>query len=208
MLIVDSTTNRYDNFYWTVYNTSGESLISLDFDVYYLGVYYLLDGTNDFVDSGVTFSNDVPYTLSMTLDLGRNRWSARLDNQTIATNQPLTTVGAKVDVGDIDAAWLVYDPANPGDNFMVFDDYRVAARPDASPPPATPSRLSLLGRTPAGQVLLRVFGPAGSRQAVEASSNLQSWTALRTNVVTDTYFDFLDETAGIPARFYRARAVP
>jgi len=52
-------------------------------------------------------------------------------------------------------------------------------------------------------------GPGNARCAVEASTNMVNWTALRTNVLTDGTFDFLDTTSvGKARRFYRGRLVP
>lgn len=91
---------------------------------------------------------------------------------------------------------------------MVFDNYTVTA--EALPPAAPPApRLTLLGRTPDGQASLRLAGQNGSKFAIEASTNLLHWTALKTNVVLDGSFDHVD--SGAPAfsrRLYRARWVP
>jgi hypothetical protein len=57
--------------------------------------------------------------------------------------------------------------------------------------------------------LLRVFGQAGSRWSVDATTNFTHWTALTTNTVTGASFDHVDMTAtGLAGRFYRARFVP
>jgi hypothetical protein len=208
MLIADSTTNQWDNFYWTVYNRSGEALFSLDFDVYEFAVYYLLDGTNEFQPTGALFTNDVPYTFKLTMDLGRNLWSALLGQAVLATNLPITTAGAALTIGDIDAAWVIYDDGAPGDNFMLFDDYKVSVRPAEQPPLAPAAHMTLLARTPTGQSLLRVTGQNGTRQAVEASSDLSVWVALKTNTISDGEFDYIDNSGPVPFRFYRARFVP
>jgi hypothetical protein len=59
-----------------------------------------------------------------------------------------------------------------------------------------------------GGYLVRVDGPEGDRYAVEVSPNLTTWTAVKTNVISDGYFDYHDTTVGLPQRFYRARWVP
>jgi len=70
-------------------------------------------------------------------------------------------------------------------------------------------RLTFLGRTANGQVLLRLNGQNGSKFAIEASPNLVNWFALKTNLVTDGSFDYVDTGApGIGRRLYRARWVP
>ena len=205
MSIVDSTNDGFDNFRWSVYNRQVNRLFSLDFDNYYTNVNFLLDGTNTFVATGISFAPGSNYTLLVIMNFASNRWSASLNSALLATNQPISTTNAPLDLGDIDAVWLVYDTNAPGNNFMLFDNYRVTA--EGLPVP--PGQLQFLGRTGEGWALLRVFGQAGSRWAVEATTNLLNWTALNTNVISSGYFDVVDTTAaGLKQRSYRARLVP
>ncbi len=205
MRIVDSTTNQFDNFRWSVYNNQVDRLFSLDFDNYYTNVNYLLDGTNTLVATGISFAPGADYTLLVTMNFASNRWSATLNNALLASNQPITTTSAALNLGDIDAVWFIYDTNAPGDNYMLFDNYRVTAEASS----VTPAQMQFLGRTSEGWTLLRVFGPGGSRWAVEATTNLFNWTALSTNVVSGSYFDMVDTSAaGLKQRLYRARLVP
>jgi hypothetical protein len=201
MAILDSTTTNRDDFYWSVYNQQGQPLFTLDFDNYDLRCYYYLDNTNGPTWSGVTFTNGGAYQLRVAMDFISNRWSATLGGAAVATNQPLTTAGAALNLGDVDAAWVVFDPKAPGDNFMVFDDYLISA---TAPPP----QLALLAMSN-GVPGLRVTGLADSHFAVEGSADLVSWLALSTNVATGGSFDYVGDAAvGLPQRFYRARWVP
>jgi hypothetical protein len=205
MQITDLLTGDYDFFQWRVYNQQGKRLFILDFDNYYTNINYRLDGTNGFVDTGVYFARGATYSLLITMNFASNRWSASLDNTLIATNLPITTTNAALGFGDVDAVWLLYDTNAPGDNYMIFDNYRVTA--EAAPVPS--AQLQFLGRTGEGWALLRVFGANGSRWSLDASTNLVNWTALKTNTVSGTYFDHVDTTAsGLPRRLYRARLVP
>jgi hypothetical protein len=206
MGIWDSDNGQWDDFYWSVYNSHGDRLFTLDFDNYNLNIYYALDGTNDFVVTGRTFTNDIPYTLLITLNFAQNQWSATLGGVGLVTNKPITTVGAPLNLGDIDAVWSVFTTNAPGNNYMVFDNYQVTAESVSIPP----AKLMILGRTVDNQLLLRLNGPSGYRYAIEAATNLVNWAALKTNVVSDGSFDFADTTAGnFPrSRYYRARLVP
>ena len=200
--IFDSANGNYDYFRWSVYNTQVDRLFSLDFDNNSLDVSYVLDGTNTLVATGMSFAPGSNYTLYVAINFAANHWSATLNNELLATNQPITTTGARLNLGDIDAEWLIADTNAPGDNFMVFDNYRVTAA-------APTARLELLDVTDKGWSLLRVFGSDGSRWAVEATTNLLNWTALNTNVVTGSSFDLVDVTAaGLKQRFYRSRFIP
>ena len=205
--VVDSTTNSpyYDDFYFSVYNTQAHRLFTLDFDNNDLSINYLLDGATNFVATGKHYANDDVYTLDVRMDLAANLWSATLEGVLLATNQPITTTSAALDLGDIAAGWLVYDPAHPGDNFLLFDNYQVTAEVLLPPPP----QLQILGRTTDGQVLLRVLGQSNTRFSIDATTNFTQWTALKTNLVTDGSFDHVDSSAaGQTHRFYRARWVP
>ncbi len=208
MNIVDSTNDGFDNFRWTVYNRNIERLFSLDFDNYYTNISYLLDGTNVLAPTGVSFAPGANYPLLVTMDFASNRWSATFNNTLLVTNQPISTIGATLDLGDIDAEWLIYDTNTPGNNYLLFDNYFVTA--EAYPvTPVQPARVEFLDITEEGWALLRVFGQANSRWALEATTNLVNWTALKTNVVSDIYFDVVDKTAaGLPRRYYRARNEP
>jgi hypothetical protein len=216
MSIEDSSESNgnYDYFRWSVYNIQGNRLFSLDFDNYDYQtnrskyISYQLDGTNELVDSSARFTNSATYALTVTMNFASNRWSATFNNRLIATNQPITTTGAPLNLGDMDAVWSIYDTNAPGDNYMVFDNYQITAEAIAVPAPP-PAQVQFLGRTAEGWALLRVFGQNGSRWSVDATTNFTHWTALTTNTVTSTFFDHVDMSAtGLAGRFYRARFVP
>ena len=202
--IIDSTTTNRDDFLWTAYNSEGAPLLSIDFYNEGLGVYYAL-GTNDLVYTGVDFTNYVdgaPSNLRINMDFAHNRWSATLSGILLVTNQPIAASREVLDLWDMDAVWWPLNPNRPGDNLMVFDNYKVTA--DALPP----VQLTGLGRDSNGQFLLRLAGPSGSRYAIEGSTNLLQWTSLKTNIVTDGSFDFIDSGASnLSRRYYRAREV-
>lgn len=203
MQIADSSNGEYDYFQWRVYNPQGQNLFLLDFDNYNTNVNYLLDGTNDYTGTGVFFAPNETYTLVVTMNFASNLWSATLGNSLLVTNLPITTAGATLEFGDMDAAWLPYDPASPGDNLLLFDDYRITAE---SVPPA---KLDFLGRTTEGWAMVRVFGQDGARWSVDATTNFLDWTALKTNTISGGSFDLVDTTATpYSRRFYRSRLVP
>lgn len=205
MSLEDSFDGGWDYFRWSVYNREGNRLFSVEFDNYYLDVAYQLDGENDLVITPLTYTNAEPYTLTLTMNFASNRWSASLDHRLITTNQPITTVNAPLNLGDVDAVWIVDNPQAPGDNYMLFDNYQVTAE---SPVPPRP-QLQLLGRSVAGETWLRLTGQSGARFSIDASTNLQAWTPLKTNVLSDGAFDYVDTAApGFACRFYRARWVP
>ena len=199
--IEDSSNTNWDDFYWTTFNQQGQELFTLDFDNFELKLYYRFGGATNRINSGLTFTNGMPYRLAIGFDFTTNSWNATLNGLLVATNQPITTRGAPLNLGDIDAGWVIYDVRAPGDNYMIFDDYRVTASI------AAPS-LSVLGLL-SGAPTLRVTGVKDNWFAVEGSTNLNQWVALKTNLTTGGYFDFVDDQAGgRKQRFYRVRWVP
>jgi len=207
MSIEDSTNDDFDFFQWSVYNITSNRLFTLDFDNFSTNISYALDGTNTYVSTGVKFAPGATYTLTVTMNFASNRWSATLNSTLLTTNLPMTTTGLPLTLGDVDAVWDLFDPDFPGNNFMLFDNYTITADalPTAQPPRP---RLILLNRS-GGQTSLRLNGQSGSRFAIEASTNLIHWTALKTNLVSDGTFDYVDTTAtALARRLYRARWVP
>lgn len=208
MSVVDSTSahQQYDAFDWTVFNQSGHQLFTLDFDNLTTNINYQLDGaTSPLVDTGRSFTPNVAYQLIVTMDFANNRWSAWLDDANLVNNQPMTTTSATLDLGDVDAVWYIANTNAPGDNFLLFDNYQITANVAAP----VEAQVEFLGRTTENWALVRVYGPDGSRWAVDASTDLISWTALKTNVISGTSFDLVDTAApGFANRFYRARQIP
>ena len=203
-----ATNANYDFFRWSVYNMQSNRLFSIEFDNYELYVNYELSSTNELFLTEVTFNNTNDYLLTVTMNFASNRWSATLGNVLIATNQAISTTGAQLSLGDVDAVWLVFDTDAPGDNCMVFDNYRITAEA-LSVPPVPSAQMQFLGRTTQGWALLRTSGLNGTRWSLDATTNFVSWTALVTNTITSSYFDHVDMTASpLARRFYRARLIP
>lgn len=206
MTIIDSTTPYRDDFRWSVYNTNGFRFFSLDFDNEALQVSYALDDQAGFIPTGVTFTNEVVYALTIEMDFGRNLWSAWLDQTLLAWHRPITTVGSALNLGDIDAVWAIHDPAAPGDNFMVFDDYSVVAWPPDRPD--RPPIFETLRRRTDGKVTLGLYAESGQKYALEATTDFVRWTVIDTEKAADGWVDFTDHHApSFSRRFYRARRV-
>ncbi|MCX6873712.1 MAG: hypothetical protein NTW21_07875 [Verrucomicrobia bacterium] len=126
MQITDSTNFGYDDFRWTVFNKNGAELFSINLDNGLLEVGYVLDSAPGTVNSaGRTFENGRVYELQVAMNFATNKWSALIDGAVIAANQPITTTGATLDLGKIDASWIPRVPGFPGDNRMIFDNYRI-----------------------------------------------------------------------------------
>ncbi len=208
--IQDSTTTApyFDDFRWSVYGTDGHRFFTIDFDNDARGVFYLLDETVParaaFRDTRYSFSNGTPYDMTVTMDLAKNLWSAAINGAVIVNAQKITTTGHALSLGDIDAVWVVRDPDHPGDNFMVFDDYKV----EITPLTAIPPQLEFVGWSPVSSAFqVKVWGEPGVTYSLEATSDFQTWTPVAQGTAsgTDSSVVLRDTDArNHPHRFYRA----
>jgi hypothetical protein len=127
MKIVDSGNFLYDDFGWDVFNRNGDRLFFLDFDNFRMKVYYRLNDSTTYYDTGWTFEDGQVYHLVVNMDFARDRWSATVDGTTLVQGQPISAANnVGLDLGDIDAVWL-QSSGLAGDNYLVFDNYSVTA---------------------------------------------------------------------------------
>jgi hypothetical protein len=206
MAVFPSTTTNQDWFDWTVFET-GKELFALSFPSGSgnLPISYQ-SGDGPFIDTSQTYTNGTAYTLKVTMDFAASRWNAMLGSMTLVTNQPLSAAtGTNTPTLDvIMAEWVFRDPAHPGNDYMLFNDYGVTAEAAAT---ATAPTLQLLSRSATGEVTLRLLGQPGTSYALEASSDLRTWTQLVSLSSPDGNSEFTDVTAGsLAERFYRARS--
>ena len=163
-------------------------------------VRHFLDGQSELMVTGQGFPNDVQFLLTITMDFGTHTWTAAIDGQEFISGVPITTANAALNLGDVDAGWAIYDPTDPGDNYMAFDDYRLTAVTSVGP--SWLESLGFLG----GDFVLRVHGSEDARYSIDASEDLSTWMPLKTNVVSGGFFEFIDrEASAHPQRFYRSR---
>lgn len=203
MSIVGSAKGEFDFFQGQVLNQQTQPLIVIDFDTGLTNVGYFLEGTQ-YVDPGVKFDFGATYTLTVTMNFASNRWSASLNSALLATNQPMTTTGKQLTLGDVDAVWALYVPNAPGDNFMLFDNYTITA--EALPPPRPP-RPSLFAPRYGRSFNLTFPTQSNFVYAVEFADQAQAsnWTALTNFVGNGQTCVLRDYTATESARYYRVR---
>lgn len=203
MEIVDSTNNERDNFRWSIYNIKGDRLFSVDFDNETKAISYALDDDKGLIATEFTFDHLGNYDLDITMNFQRNTWCASLNGSVVINAQPLTTKDAELTLSDIDAVWAIFKPESPGDNYMLFDNYTITRERLPSIPP----KVETQGILPGGKFVLRVFGEPDTDYRIEATSDFEHWTPIKsgTTSTTDGSFDFVDEESGnYVSRFYRA----
>jgi hypothetical protein len=202
-----------DAFRWSFYNAAEQRLFSLDFDNATREISAILDdGTATQAPpvrpSGFLFRNAEPFDLEVQLNFQRNLWTAKLNGSVIVNALAITTKNSARTLGDVDAVWLIREPGNPGDNFMLFDDYRLVATPLEEIPPT----LEVIGLIqPSGAFVIRVLGEPGVKYQLEASTDGASWFPVGHGRAQspDAYVDIQDASAkDAAARIYRAISVP
>ena len=130
--IVDSTNGHYDLFHWDVCNIAGHRLFTLEFNNATNAISYILDDTTGTHATSATLSNGHVYDVEVTINFAGNIWSASLDGITVVTNQAVTTSGAALNLGSIQASW-VKTGSTAGNNYMLFDNYGVTKTGPAIP---------------------------------------------------------------------------
>ena len=207
MQIVSSTSGGKDDFRWSVYNTNGIRLFSLDFEGSTGLISYLLDDGH-FVSTDFTFSYepDGVYDLEIWMNLAHNRWTALLNGEVLVSGLRMTTAGTPLSIGDVDAVWAIANISSPGNNYMAFDNYRVSVESDTSIPPVLKTR----AMQPDNIFRFDLFGEPALNYEIEVTEDFVHWIPLGTYGVEENgSFVFEDpEASSFPTGFYRALQVP
>ena len=126
--IVDSTSARNyqrDDFAFLFYNTEGKFLGGIIFDNDTQKIWRWEGGKLAF-DTGCSFARGTDYTLSVSMDLNNNKWSAYLGEQLIFKDATLNSTGLSRNLGEVEVRWVPISQGYSGDNYMVFDNYRLS----------------------------------------------------------------------------------
>lgn len=169
-----------DAFRWSVYNVDGRRLFSLDFDNASGEISAILDDATPTTapplrPTGFLFPNGEPLDLELVMNFQRNLWTAKINGAVVVNALKLTTRNSALTLGDVDAVWLIREPGNPGDNYMIFDDYRLVTTPLTEIPPT----LEIIGFVqPSGAFIVRVLGEPGVTYELQATSDFDTWLAV------------------------------
>ena len=211
---------RRDNFELAVYNTSSQLLGSIQFDNatldtasgtpkrnIYRTQWNAAQNRFDLVNTNALFLHDTIQQLEIRINFLANRWSVSLDAIEIFEDLPFHTGPRTRNLGPIAAQLQIVGTSltgapQPGDNYLLFDDWLVRTDPPAIPQPA------ISRSTATGAVTLTFPQEAGYQYLVQFSPTLSGWQsslpgALFTATTTGSA-SFTDATAtGKPTRFYR-----
>jgi|GEM_PF-840745 len=139
-VVHDSTFGAYDQFGFGLFNADGQNLAMVVFDNLSMKVYRGSGGDGLLTQVG-TFANGRTYHLQAYLDFAANRWSASLDGVALFAGEALHTGGLALNLGMMGAFWLPRTVGSPGDNYMAFDNFRLALGGPEGPSIDTPSPL-------------------------------------------------------------------
>lgn len=224
--IVDSTADpntgsfRRDNFEFQIWNSdpTPKLLGGIQFDNSRLdsftglplrSIYLLSWNGSGFVysNTGYTFLAEVPEILDFRINFRTNRWTVSLGGAPLFQDFPFYTGPSARTLGSVRAQMQVTNTfpfssdIYPGDNYMLFDDYRL--RTD----PVTVTLES--SWTAAGACKLDWNEEYGHRYRLQYSANATNWFDFPETIHTATFTgdrSFTDTTSPRPAkRLFRVR---
>lgn len=193
MKIVNSTNGRFDDFRWSIYNTNGVRLFSLEFENSPArSINYILED-NKLYSTGFSFDYDGAYDLQIFMNFERNIWTAVLNGVVLVSSELISTFEQTgLHLGDVDAVWVLRNTAAPGNNYMVFDSYTVIAEEM----PVLPAVLGDIGKNLNGLIQFRAFGEVDRVYSIDVTSDFSEWFSLgEFTIPTVGYFDFEDTTS-------------
>jgi hypothetical protein len=133
LLQINNPLNAYrDSFGWVFRNTAGQQLFSIMFNDGTGQITYGLDDGQGQRRTGSTFSTTAMAQLEITADFSQNEWSATLNGTPLVAGRPITTVGAALTLGDVDAE-AIYSGLLSGLDGMIFDNFTLTASPRLIP---------------------------------------------------------------------------
>lgn len=219
--IKDSTaasSYRRDNFEFLIYNSSGQLLAGIQFDNSALDslsglpqrvIYLLYWNGSSFVytNTGYTFLPETLEILDFRINLRTNRWSVTLGGAplfqdiTFYSGPNTKTLGFVLTQMQVRNTFPLTTDIYPGDNYMLFDDYRL--RTD----PVTVTVESSWADT--GAFRLDWNEEYGYSYRVQYSADCVNWFDVASTIHTATSTgdnSFTDTTSPRPAkRFFRIR---
>ncbi len=202
--VIDSTNGKYDGFGFDLYNWEGEWLFGVLLDNSSFKVLTASAANTTYEDSGVTFENGKIYTLTMSIDLALNRITVKLGNKTVASSKVMANASIAANLGYLDFTWYAYNPAAPGNNFMLLDDLEIDQR--ATIPPSVPVGLTAFG---ASASLIYLFWDedtlATGYEVQRSLSGSGGWSGIGTATEDDPIYVDPDLPPGT-TRYYRVRS--
>lgn len=215
--IEDSSNNRRDDFFLSIYNSAGNRLASVRFDNQspdanntQYGIWRE-DGEDQF-DTLLDFIPGELFNLFVTLDLENKTWSADIGGNPLFENAQLTNTAHPVNFGLLAFEWQL-DAASTfayGDNFLVVADLIVrSVTPEPNPPFVVTHTFDS-----SNNLTLTWQTSVGSWDKVQFSTDLENWQdslpdSTFNNITSSSTVNFTDTTTPKgPRRYYRVLRTP
>lgn len=210
--IEDSTNGRRDDFFLSIYNSSGNRLASIRFDNQdpeanntQFGIWRE-NGTNQF-DTLFDFIPGELFNLVATIDLDNNTWSADIGGIPLFTDEQFTNTNNPVDLGFVAFEWDItaFTTLAYGDNFLLVADIIVQSLIEVPELEVTHS-FDLTGN-----VTLNWETAVDWNDQVQYSTDLVTWQddlpdSTFDNINSSSQITFTDESDKKgPVRYYRVK---
>ncbi len=202
-LAINRSTNGEDDYFSVVlFNQDNDLLASIVFDTFD-GSIRRRDGVsgNPSEKLAKPFDYTTPFELSFRIDFAANQWTAKIDGNVIFSDRQFNGGGAALNLKTIGIAWTLFDEKAPGNNWILFDHWRVESCPTL--------RITSIAIDQQGAAVISWPVESGFQYRIEASNDLSVWlTNLPQSVFLaqpgDTEFTYSDSMAqGVPRRHYR-----
>lgn len=212
--IEDSTNNRRDDFYLTIYNRDGNRLASVRFDNEspnngnsQFGIWRE-NGTTQF-DTLFDFAPGELFNLIATIDLEENTWSISTDDVPIFENVQFSNTTSPINFGFLAFEWelTASSTSNHGNNFLLVADINIQS---FSRQPALEVTFQI---NSLGEINLNWQTAVGWTDQVEYSSDLVTWF----DDLPESTFESMDspiiitfseiKDPAISSRFYRVKRI-
>lgn len=206
--IQESTVGGDDFFYITVLNSARQALAAIRFRVTFFEMeIWRFDGVSFFPAVLGGLPTGVVEPLLINIDFEANTWTASWGEFPLFTDETFSNRPVTRDLGAVAAEWQIAEVLNPGNNWMLFDEWSIeAVLPD-------PPKIMDSTRNGDGSFTLTWLCEAGVSYRVDYSPDLSTWfedlTGSTMTAVADGSMSYTDmENAGVPQRYYRIARLP
>lgn len=211
--ITSSFSGGDDRFSFSILNSNDEFLAAIVFDTSDANFGVWTDDGVVFNDTGELFFTEYLHVLTANIDLERNVWTADLDGILIFDSIPFTGTNIARNVATVAAEWEIDFVDDPGDNWLLFDDWSLVSLNEPEPVLGEEFRINSISIEPDGGRLLRWSGVNNTLYRVQHSGDGTEWMndlpgSEVSAAETGTTLSFVDRsivTEGV--RYYRVIAI-
>ena len=197
--ITESLDGGNDVFAFAFFNEQGDFLAAIQFDTTEADYGIWTDDGNELVYTDEAYLAGILHHLRIEIDLESNQWSADLDDIPLFENALFTTTTAERNLGEVAVEWQITDISDPGDNWLLFDDWSLVSLEDTSEIPDERFQITQISIGEDGARHLEWPAVQGISYQVEVSTNGEEWNrdlpdSLITADESSTTLTYIDRT--------------